>query len=224
METVCSETSRCSPVISVGYGLLRWQIRPFTPSTGVQIPLGTTKISKGYTERCSPFFVGKRFFSTCFRASAIPSGLTQAVLRRIRTTAFSPSGEGKGMTLPPCPAAMVLQCQRAHAKQWRHPLALPPHPHDVILRESLSLAGLTSACSLNPSSVLPVKKAKRETAAQRIQTKPSEKTALFPRNAKSYGWNHKAFQTEKALDHRWKVPQTRVAPLRSPCHRHYKTI
>ena len=209
METVCSETSRRSPVISVGYGHSRWQIRPFTPSTGVQIPLGTPKISKGYIERCSPFFVGKRFFSTCFRASAIPSGLTQAVLRRIRTTAFSPSGEGKGMTLPPCPAAMVLQCQRAHAKQWRHPLALPPHPHDVILRESLSLAGLTSACSLNPSSVLPVKKAKRETAAQRIQTKPSEKTALFPRNAKSYGWNHKAFQTEKVLDHRWKVPQAR---------------
>lgn len=93
------------------------------------------------------------------------------------------------MTLPPCPAAMVLQCQRAQAKQWRHPLALPlpPHPLDVILRESLSLAGLASACSLNPSSVLPVKKAKRETAAQRIQTQPREKTALFPRNAKSYG-------------------------------------
>ena len=40
-ETVCSETSRRSPVISVGYGRSRWQIRPFTPSTGVQIPLGT---------------------------------------------------------------------------------------------------------------------------------------------------------------------------------------
>ena len=44
LETVCSETSRCSPVISVGYGRSRWQIRPFTPSTGVQIPLGTPNL------------------------------------------------------------------------------------------------------------------------------------------------------------------------------------
>ena len=83
---------------------------PFTPSTGVQIPLGTPKRSKGHIERCDPFFVGKRFrkrfFSPCFRVSARASGLAQAVLRRMRTTAFSPSGGKKGMSLPPCPAAV----------------------------------------------------------------------------------------------------------------------
>ena len=107
---------------------------PFTPSTGVQIPLGTPKISKGYIERCDPFFVverfRKRFFSTRFRASARASGLTQAVLRRIRTTAFSPSGEGKGMTLPPCPAAVVAVDEGHTARQPGEKLSgsddLPP--------------------------------------------------------------------------------------------------
>ena len=34
--------------------------RPFTPSTGVQIPLGTPMKTTGYIERCNPFFMRKR--------------------------------------------------------------------------------------------------------------------------------------------------------------------
>ena len=58
LETVCSETSRRSPVISVGYGRSRWQIHPFTPSTGVQIPLGTPKRKSGtYIKKCKCLFL-----------------------------------------------------------------------------------------------------------------------------------------------------------------------
>ena len=34
--------------------------RPFTPSTGVQIPLGTPMKIMGYIKRCNPFFMRKR--------------------------------------------------------------------------------------------------------------------------------------------------------------------
>ena len=73
-------------------------------------PLGDAKRNQALTRNREGFFVGKRFrkrfFSPCFRVSARASGLAQAVLRRMRTTAFSPSGGEKGMSLPPCPAAV----------------------------------------------------------------------------------------------------------------------
>ncbi len=45
-ETVYPVLSSLAPVISVGYGANPVQIRSFTPSTGVQIPLGTPNDSK----------------------------------------------------------------------------------------------------------------------------------------------------------------------------------
>ena len=42
-------------------------------------------------------------------------------------------------------------------------------------------------------------KVKREAAAQAARPKPSGMTAFFPQNAKPYGLEREAFQTEKAL-------------------------
>ena len=48
-------------------------------------------------------------------------------------------------------------------------------------------------------SVLPLKKVKREAAAQRRPAQIERKNALFPRNDRPYGLKCKAFQTENAL-------------------------
>ena len=63
-ETVYPVLSSLAPVISVGYGANPVQIRPFTPSTGVQIPLGTPMKIKHLHENVSAFFVVGQIGST----------------------------------------------------------------------------------------------------------------------------------------------------------------
>ena len=53
--------------------------------------------------------------------------------------------------------------------------------------------------SLRTWSVSPLKKVKREVAAQCPRPKVSGKTVLFPRNDRPYGLKRTAFQTEIAL-------------------------
>ena len=57
LETVCSETSRRSPVISVGYGRSRCQIHPLTPPAGGQVPLGKPREIKPLRKVVRDFFV-----------------------------------------------------------------------------------------------------------------------------------------------------------------------
>ena len=54
-ETVYPVLSSLAPVISVGYGANPVQIRSFTPSTGVQIPLGTPLITRGYNKNLTRY-------------------------------------------------------------------------------------------------------------------------------------------------------------------------
>ena len=80
-----------------------------------------------------------------------------------------------------------------------------PLPHRRGGKVVTSQCGRPARCRSNTcqhTSVLPLKTAKREAAAQRRPAKRERKNRVFPRNDRPYGLERTAFQTENARGQR----------------------